>query len=377
MSKFVTGKFLSVLLVAVGCLIQLRADQPQIRYRNAFEAPFEFSGILWRGANGALRRLPPEIDENVVRKHTANFHSYHTSGGEVRFCTDSDVIVIRAEVYKISDPAHMTRNAAAGFALFQDAGRETERLVRAMSPSTGEMRANPAKPTKRVDCTVKLKRGGGMRYFSLYLPLYSGVKKLEIGVAEGAKVVPPPPRKVKLPICFYGSSITQGCSAGHPGNNYTTMLCRAVDAPQINLGFSAGARGEVRVAETIASLKMAALVIDYDHNAPNPEHLRKTHENFFKIIRQAQPELPIILVSGPRDKADPRNHERRDIVKATYDRAVAAGDKHVYFVDGLAFFDQVPRKYCTVDNTHPSDLGFYLMFQKILPVLRQALAEGR
>ena len=148
---------------------------------------------------------------------------------------NSDVIVIRAEVHKISDPAHMTRNAAAGFALFQDAGRETERLVRAMSPTTAEMRANPAKPTKRVDCTVKLKRGAGMRCFTLYLPLYSAVKKLEIGVAEGAKVVPPPPHKVKLPICFYGSSITQGCSAGHPGNNYTTMLCRAVDAPQITV----------------------------------------------------------------------------------------------------------------------------------------------
>ena len=365
------------LLVALGVLVQLRADQPKIRYRNAFEPPFEFSGILWRGARGELRRLPPEIDDKIVRKHTANFHSYHTSGGEVRFCTDSDVIAIRAEVYKISDPPHMTRNGAAGFALFQDPGRETERLVRAMSPATAEMRNDPAKPTKRVDCTVKLKRGKGMRYFSLYLPLYAGVGKLEIGLAEGAEIAPPPPRKVKLPVCFYGSSITQGCSAGHPGNNYTTMLCRAVDAPQINLGFSAGARGETRVAETIAALKMSALVIDYDHNAPNPEHLRKTHEKFFKIIRAAQPELPIILVSGPRDKAEPRNRERRDIIKATYDRAKAAGDRHVYFVDGLAFFDQVPRKYCTVDNTHPSDLGFYLMFQKILPVLRQALAEGR
>lgn len=183
------------------------------------------------------------------------------------------------------------------------------------------------------------------------------------------------PRKVKLPICFYGSSITQGCSAGHPGNNYTTMLCRAVGAPQINLGFSGAARGEVEVAEAIATLKMSALVIDYDHNAPDPGHLRKTHERFFRIVRKAQPELPIIFVSGPRDKSSPKNRERRDIVKATYDRAVAAGDEHVYFVDGLTFFDEVPRKYCTVDNTHPSDLGFYLMFDKILPVLRRALGE--
>ena len=47
---------------------------------------------------------------------------------------------------------------------------------------------------------------------------------------------------------------------------YPTLLCRALGAPQINLGFSAGARGESRMAEVIAGLKLSALVIDYDHN---------------------------------------------------------------------------------------------------------------
>ena len=71
-----------------------------------------------------------------------------------------------------------------------------------------------------------------------------------------------------------------------------------------------------------------------DYNAPDAAHLQKTHEAFFRIIREAQPELPIIIVSGPRDNTA-NAIKRRDIVKATYDRAVAAGDKHVYFVDGL------------------------------------------
>ena len=375
MFDLVPKKLTAALLIAAGVLFRLGAAQPEIQYRNAFAAPFELSGFPWRGANGELRRLPPHITDKDVRNVTANFHSYHTSGGEVRFSTDSDTIAIRAELYNISDSPHMTRNAAAGFALYQDAGSDNERLLRAMSPSNVEMRHHPDKTVKLVNSTVKLRRGQGMRHFSLYLPLYSGVKKLEIGLVKGSEVAPPPPRKIELPICFYGSSITQGCSAGHPGNMYPTLLCRAVGAPQINLGFSAGARGETCVAEAIAGLKLAALVIDYVHNAPNAEHLRKTHENFFKVIRKAQPELPIILVSGPREANVPQNRERRDIIKATYDRARAAGDKHVYFVDGLTFFDRVPRKYCTVDNTHPSDLGFYLMFQKILPVLRQALGK--
>ena len=83
--------------------------------------------------------------------------------------------------------------------------------------------------------------------------------------------------------------------------------------------------------------------------------------------------MPIIIVSGPRDGSYESHRQRRDIIKRTYDNAVAAGDKHVYFVDGLSFFDQIPRKFCTVDNVHPTDLGFHLMYLKILPVLQQAL----
>ena len=173
----------------------------------------------------------------------------------------------------------------------------------------------------------------------------------------------------------YGSSITQGGCASRPSNSYSAMLCRELDAPQMNLGFTGNCRGEEAIARAIAGLNLSALVMDYDYNAPNVEHLRSTHEKFFRIIREAQPNLPIILISGPRDPQWPDSAARRDIVKATYDKAVAAGDKNVYFIDGLSFFDKVPRKYATVDQIHPNDLGMYIMFQRILPVLQQALAK--
>ena len=130
------------------------------------------------------------------------------------------------------------------------------------------------------------------------------------------------------------------------------------------------------MARAIAGLKLSAFVMDYDHNAQSLQHLQDTHEAFFRTVRAAQPNLPIIIVSGPRDGRVEAYRQRRDIIRRTYERAVAAGDKHVYFVDGLSFFDTIPRKFCTVDNTHPTDLGFYLMYRKILPVLQKALAEA-
>ena len=53
---------------------------------------------------------------------------------------------------------------------------------------------------------------------------------------------------------------------------------------------------------------------------------------------------------------------------------MAAGDKHVYFIDGAAFFADFPdRNQPTVDGTHPTDLGFYFMYRTVLPVLKEAL----
>ena len=67
---------------------------------------------------------------------------------------------------------------------------------------------------------------------------------------------------------------------------------------------------------------------------------------------------------------------RRDIIKETYDKAVAAGDRHVYFIDGETLFGDRDREACTVDGCHPNDLGFHRMFENVLPTLRKALAEA-
>ena len=177
------------------------------------------------------------------------------------------------------------------------------------------------------------------------------------------------PHKIKKPVLFYGSSITQGGCASRPANAYTTMLCRELDPEQINLGFSGNAKGEIEIARDIASLNLAAFVFDYDYNAPTPEHLEKTHEPFFLEIRKKHPNLPIIILSRCSNMTD----RRRDIVKQTYLNAVARGDKNVSFIDGAELFGTTDKKYPTVDGCHPNDLGFYLMFQRILPTLKETL----
>ena len=277
--------------------------------------PLLLTGLPFRDSPDApLHRLPAHLTKADVNEGALGLSS-NPSGAAVLLRTDSPVIGLIS------------------------------------SPCTG------AQPGKPIDLIV-------------YLPLYSRVDTLEIAVTPDARVEPPTPQRLRRPIVFYGSSITQGGCCSRPGNNYTTMICRALDAPQVNLGFSGSAKGEPAIAKAIATLDAELLVLDYDPNAPSPEHLRNTHEPFFRIIRQARPSLPIVILSRP----DTRNGgERRDIIRQTYENAVAAGDRHVYFISGDTLFSPAGTDFCTVDGCHPNDLGFYMMYTHVLPVVRQAL----
>ena len=117
---------------------------------------------------------------------------------------------------------------------------------------------------------------------------------------------------------------------------------------------------------------MSAFVYDYDYNAPNAEHLEKTHERFFKIIRNAQPNLPIVICTAPKYELDEELERRHAIIKATYENAVKAGDKKVAFLSGKEMLKEVGDD-CLADSVHPSSVGFLEMAKHIEKALRKLL----
>ena len=215
---------------------------------------------------------------------------------------------------------------------------------------------------------------GGLRHYVLYFPLYNGLDELMLGFPPDARVEKGRTPRIEKPIVFYGSSITQGGCAAKVGSCYTTLLCRRLDAAQINLGFSGSGRGEENMARYIASLDMSAFVLDYDHNAPTVEHLEKTHEKFFNIVREAHPDLPIVMMSKPDfDSNREGNALRRNVIARTYAHALEKGDKNVWFINGESFFGNHDRELCTVDGCHPTSLGFVRMADVVEAVLRPVL----
>ena len=133
----------------------------------------------------------------------------------------------------------------------------------------------------------------------------------------------------------------------------------------LNLGFSEGALGEDEIAEYIAKLPMSLFVYDYDYNAPSVEHLRATHEKMFLTIRRAQPNLPIIMMPRPKyDRFTPAERERAAIIKATYENAIARGDKNVYFLTSTELMAEA-RYDGLSDTCHPNPIGFRSMAKAV------------
>ena len=215
---------------------------------------------------------------------------------------------------------------------------------------------------------------GDLREYLLNWPLYNKVFKVYIGLQEGSVLEAGGDYHNELPVVFYGSSITQGAFACRPGNSYQNFLSRALDMDYVNLGFSGNCKGDPVLVDYMAKLPMSCFVSDYDHNAPDVEHLEKTHYDVYRRIRRENPDLPYIMISRPDYR--PMDYARRCIVMESYQKALAAGDQNVYFLDGAAFFTGIERDACPFDGVHPNDLGLYRMAEGMVHLLRRILYGG-
>jgi hypothetical protein len=337
-------------------------DGHELAFVDASAAPFRLTGFPFFAEEGEFCRLPraeiPAMNSGVQGL------AWHTAGGMVRFRTDSPDVAVRLELRAPGDMNHMPRSGSSGCDLYLGTG----------AAKCFRKTAIPGPGVKEFSSLLFTGSAGEMRDFTLNLPLYNGIRSIQVGVAPSAQVAAPTPFTVEQPILFYGSSITQGGCASRPGNAYTHILARWFDANLVNYGFSGSARGEQEMARLIARIPMRVFVYDYDHNAPSVEHLEATHAPFFATIRAARPELPVVMVSRPDfDGNLAVSRQRREIIRATYDQARTDGDSRVFFVDGETLFGTCDRDACTVDGCHPNDLGFMRMAEAVRPALAEAL----
>ena len=348
--------------------VSFEAPEDLVWY-SARQLPFGTYGVYYEENEGQYRRMPHNVARNVSDGVTSL--SRDTAGGRIRFATDSPCVAIRAkELFKRVFP-HMTVAGRSGYTLF-----EGDTYLGSYMPSSEGIAKAYGNEYYEYDGIVnRAERHGalGLGEFTLFMPLYNPVQELFIGLKKGCTLQAGKPYQNDKPVLFYGSSITQGGCANKPSDDYVNRLSRRLNIDVLNLGFSGSAKAEPAMIDYLCSLDPSVFVLDYDHNAPTVEHLAATHEKLFKAFRKAHPETPVIMMTMPEfaeRKALERKKARFDIIKATYENALATGDKNVYFIDCYGVFD---KDGGTVDGCHPDSLGFLRMANLVFPVLEKLI----
>jgi lysophospholipase L1-like esterase len=131
---------------------------------------------------------------------------------------------------------------------------------------------------------------------------------------------------------------------------------------------------ESEVGALIAELDAAVYCIDCLPNMQGPEVAQRA-EPLVRQLRQARPETPIVLIEDRTYTNTPfipahreRHKASRAALRGAYEKLVAGGVKHLYYVEGEHQLGDDGE--AATDGSHPSDLGMMRMADALEPVLR-------
>ena len=357
-----------MLAVCIGLSISLvRGEDTPMKYVDALE----FRVINHWDEGGTLTpytRIPAYLKDSIRQELWDR--GMNSAGIGIRFATNSKRIGVRYNLHSNFHMAHMADTGIKGTDLY------------ILSPEGKWQYVNTNRPTKDSiqSKTYVEHMDGTMHECLIYLPLYDGVNWMEIGVDSDAVLIQPQvdnPRK-KMRVMNYGTSIMHGGCASRTGMAATNIMQRELNVEMVNLGVSGEGKLVYPMARAMAQMDdIIAYIIDPVPNCTQMMCDTLTY-GFIKLIRDARPNVPIIMVEGPmypyakfdsffRDYLPAKN----EAFRKNFERLKAEGDDNLYYVtcEGLTG----PDEEGTVDGIHLTDLGFRAYADKLEWVLRSIL----
>lgn len=341
-------KVISFLFAFIFCNTVLHA-QNNIPYRfvNANKLT-----VLGRGAavpGNTFHRVDPVYLPKLPRR-VADLTS-NSAGISINFKTNAKNLKLKWVLGKYMNLWNMTPLAVNGLDLYGMKDGQWQYVAS----------ARPISDTTEVVLISGL--DGAMRNYRLYLPLYSELKTLEIGIDSGAVISKADANVLpKKKVVIYGSSITQGASASRPGMAYPSILSRRLNIETFNMGFSGSGKMELILADVIAGMDADVYILDCVPN-PSPAQIKERAVPFVKRLRQLKPNVPIIMVESIIRETAHWSAARHKVVygqneefKKAYEQLKREGFTNIIYVpaDDLMGHDHE----ATVDGTHLTDAGF-------------------
>ncbi|MBQ9704616.1 MAG: SGNH/GDSL hydrolase family protein [Paludibacteraceae bacterium] len=359
---------LTALLTLSAGVVRAEESKPELRYENALN--FRIINKGFTDTEGDYTRLPLYLKDSV--RENLWWLSGCSAGIGIRFRTDSKRIGAR---YNLKRNFHMMHMA--------DTGTKGTDLYRLGEDGKWHY-VNTCRPVKdSVQQKVYVENlDGGMHEYLIYLPLYDGVNWLEVGVDSAAVLAAPAvdnPRRGKRIVC-YGTSVMQGGCATRTGMTQTTMMQRDLNVEVVNLGFSGEGKQDYCMARAMATIEdVICYVIDPVPNCTKDMCDTLTY-NFVKILRDARPDVPVVMVEGltyPYAKYDSYFRyylpAKNAAFRKNYERLKRENPKNLYYMttDGMTG----DQEEGTVDGVHLTDIGFRAYSDKLEKILRKVLKK--
>lgn len=282
------------------------------------------------------------------------------SGLAIVFKTDSKSITLRQQFGYVNYAENTMGLALHGYDLYIKDARG------------GWLWAKNAGNPKKDEITLIANMDGSMHECLLYLPLYSELYSLQIGVDEGS-VLEAAPAPFRHRVGIFGSSYTQGISCSRPGMTYPAIFTRDTGIQLLSLGCSGNSKLQPYFADVLIAADIEALIIDAFSN-PDAKMINERLFPFIERIRAARPNLPIIFLQTIRRENrnfDLASEEKEAAKQAMAAKLMAQAVKKyndVYFVVPNATDDD---HEASVDGVHPSNYGYMLWARSIeRPVCR-------
>ncbi|HEX3008634.1 MAG TPA: SGNH/GDSL hydrolase family protein [Bacteroidales bacterium] len=339
----------------------LQTLSAQVKYYDA--SGFPLYGKITKDTETRYERLPASLKGKT--REALWWLGTNTAGLYIRFRSDSKSVSARWELTSNNVMNHMAFVGIKGLDLY--------------CLTNGQWRyVNSGRPTDKITSAKIIENmKGTMSEYMLYLPLYDGVSKLEIGVDSLSVITSPAVDlpKEQNPIVFYGTSITQGGCASRPGMAYTSILERKLNRQTINLGFSGNGQLDYEIADIMAAANASLYVLDFVPNVTKEQILTKM-ETFVKKLYDSHPQTPILIVESiifPHSAFDENManvvREKNAALNEVYKKMKAAGMKNLHYLSSEKLIGLDGE--ATVDGIHLTDLGFERFAEAIYPTIRK------
>ena len=305
-------------------------------------------------------RLPISYKEKV-REPVWDL-SKASAGITVRFHSNSTSINLKWTVLNDFDMPHMAATGIKGIDLYTKYNNKWRYVTTAGALVGLKTYQNKSIPADNINEYELIKNmTPEFREYKLFLPLYDGVTKLEVGIDSTASIEKASPSTVK-PIVFYGTSITQGGCASRPGMANTNIISRKLDVDCINYGFSGNGRMETPIVELISEIDARFYVIECLQNMDS-ERVSERVKPLVDIIRTKHPHTPIVLVENMMYTTAFLDHteetrliQENAALKNEYDKIIKSGTPNIFYIKDNKDF--LVDNEGTVDGVHLTDLGF-------------------